>query len=435
MSVDVVTALLLLVVFLSTCRGPLKTLLRSALSPAFATRSNIILPLLFLVHATYTILAISHPQAMSLLTTQPYKALWVLGAIATTVIRLPFWLVYFLPSFLRQDPRWTYAQAIRVRLLRIFLHHASIVEMDTLLPLTPGDEKNRFVVTNPAATSRYTGPCNSLPAVKPLKLGGTWYPAPPPPPAETAAYDTVVLHFHGGAYVTNTGRSGDGGFTAATLLKHTPATRVFMPQYRLANHANCAFPAQLQDAITSLSYLLDTCQIPAERIILSGDSAGGHLVGSLLRYLADHAGAAQLPSAFKAAWLWSPWVDPGNAVAANPAANAMLSSPNYPRDYLTPYFGAWGAKALGSLSSPYVKLVGNAFATETPIYVSTGECEVLFHDDVKWADEMRAVKGNRLELSVEEKAVHDIIIVGGLAGFEKEAERAARRAGEWLEGL
>jgi len=372
------------------------------------------------------------PTRKEFLTTQPGKAIWTLFAVATTAARLPFWLIYYLPSFLRPNPRWTYVQALKVRFLRLIVHHSSIVQVVTLQTLSPGAEKTRFVVAPVAPSTRYIGPAAPVHNINPKPVGGTWYPAAPPPSDEAAMYDTVVLHFHGGAFVIGDGRPTDTAFAAQTLLKHTPATRIYCPDYRLSSNPGGAFPAALQDAVTSLSYLLDICKLPANRIVLSGDSAGANLAAGLLRYLTTHGAAADLPSALKAAWFWSPWVDPSGSLDPT---RTMDKSPNYPRDYLTAAFGTWGAKTLGSVHSEYVKHLGNPFAAETPIYISTGECEVLFDEDVRWAGEMRGVKGNRVELSVEEDAVHDVILTGKLVGFEREAERAARRAGQWLEGL
>ena len=59
-----------------------------------------------------------------------------------------------------------------------------------------------------------------------------------------------------------------------------------LPQYRLSSNSHGEFPAALQDAITSYSSLLNM-GISPQRIIVSGDSAGGHLAISLLRYLVE----------------------------------------------------------------------------------------------------------------------------------------------------
>lgn len=60
-----------------------------------------------------------------------------------------------------------------------------------------------------------------------------------------------------------------------------------MVGYRLASNPKARFPAQLQDAISSLQYLLDQGVNPRQ-IVLSGDSAGANILISLLRYMAGH---------------------------------------------------------------------------------------------------------------------------------------------------
>jgi hypothetical protein len=93
------------------------------------------------------------------------------------------------------------------------------------------------------------------------------------------------------------------------------------------------------------------------------------------------------------------------------------------------------------------------------MFFSTGECEALYHDNVKVYKEFSAVKGNKTELQVAAQAVHDIsmckflyhlsweriltfvespltswleVLVGKVVGFEKEAALAAKQAGEFL---
>jgi acetyl esterase/lipase len=110
-----------------------------------------------------------------------------------------------------------------------------------------------------------------------------------------------------GAYVIGDGRQDDCGFAAKTLLQHTSATHVLCPQYRLASNPGGRFPSQLQNAITSLLYLIDEIKVPNSQITISGDSAGGNLCLALLRYIADNP-KAEVPSP-GCAFLWSPWVD------------------------------------------------------------------------------------------------------------------------------
>lgn len=184
----------------------------------------------------------------SILTYQPVKALYAVFAISFNAARIPLWLIWFLPASFRQNPRWTLAQAIRVRLARAFLYNVSLVELKVPCSLAPGAEKERFVTFRPASKELYTG-CVALdPNVKPTVVGGTWYPNVPNAQDKP---EYVVMHFHGGAFVIGDGRDQDGGYAAKNLLEQTDATHVLAPQYRIASAPHCNFPAQLQDAITS----------------------------------------------------------------------------------------------------------------------------------------------------------------------------------------
>ena len=62
------------------------------------------------------------------------------------------------------------------------------------------------------------------------------------------------------------------------------------------------FPAALQDALTSYVYLIFDLAILPSNIILSGDSAGGHMALQLLRYISDHGAELSLPLP-QCAWL------------------------------------------------------------------------------------------------------------------------------------
>ena len=363
------------------------------------------------------------------LTSQPGKLLFTLWTISLNAVRLPFWMIYFIPSLLRQNPKWTYKQALGVRVTKEFLKWMATIEVVTPTKLEAGKEGDKFVKIQPGKAAKYVGFVAKDPEIKPVTIGATWYPKAP----TSASAGNVVLHFHGGAYVVGDGRIKDAGFAAKTFLENTPVDHVLCPQYRLASNSGGRFPAFLQDGITSLLYLTETLNIPAEKITISGDSAGAHLCLSLLRYIHDHPDA-KLPSP-NCAWLWSPWVNPGGALIPG----TFYASPQEPTDYLCEGFGAWGArcitpsKASGvTLEHPSICIQGNAFATRTPLYFFVGGCEVLFHDLVKMYEEFKAVKGNKVKLEIEDAAVHDIILIGHMVGFEKEAAFGAKTAGEFL---
>ena len=306
--------------------------------------------------------------------------------------------------------------------------------MKTPLSLAPGAEKDRWAVLKPAMSMYYIGVAKCDPAIKPQEIGGTWYPAAPTSSsAEKPGY--VVLHFHGGAYVIGDGRTADAGFAAKTLVANTRASYVFAPQYRLASNPGGRFPAALQDAITAYTYLVFQRGIHPSKIILSGDSAGANLCTALLRYLADHGKGLGMLSP-GAAWLWSPWSNPGFS-HNNPAA--MDNNANAGYDYVGGDFGGWGARCYApdpstglDIWNKHISFIGNAFKTETPLWITAGEYEVLLREIEKFAEEMKAVKGNNVDFDLQDYAVHDIILTGDKVSFEKEAVAAAKRAEKWL---
>ena len=68
---------------------------------------------------------------------------------------------------------------------------------------------------------------------------------------------------------------------------------------------------------------------------------------------------------------------------------------------------------------------------KTPFWIHTGDAEVLYHDDIKLAEELKNV-GNKVDLVVDEAAPHDILLIGHMIGFTEEAAKAAKKAGEFL---
>ncbi|KAI4954615.1 hypothetical protein J4E86_005925 [Alternaria arbusti] len=368
------------------------------------------------------------------LTQHPVKAVYGLGALGFELVRFPIILIKFLVLG-RQHPSWTLRQAITVHAFFSGLWHVSKVQVATPLPLTPEQEKERFVVIKPAKNDAYKGPLRSNKDVVPVEIGGTWFPAP-----LTTGSDKntkVVLHIHGGAFVTGDGRTAASGPMAKKLLKHTPATHVFCPQYRLStlpvSKTSNPFPAALQDSLTSYLYLLNDLNISPKNIILSGDSAGGNLAIALLRYITDYGSELSLPAP-SSALLWSPWTNP-----ADTSGSYVHDNRNYATDYISPPFTAWGTTAYAGeggekvLSQPYVSQKNRTFKTEVPMFVNTGSGEVLYFDIVEWAEKMKEA-GNDLQLDIEENVPHDILLLGHLLGFNQEAVQMAKRAGEWLRG-
>ncbi|KAI0487504.1 FAD/NAD(P)-binding domain-containing protein [Xylaria cf. heliscus] len=337
-----------------------------------------------------------------------------------------FDLVRYLLPWGRPVQGWTFKQAIRVRTVRLILFYLSFFQAASRLKLKPGRERDRFEVIQPRSSRLYKGPLNDA-VVQPETIGATWTPARPPPATLVSQKTTVALHFHGGAFVIGDGRDHDTGFLARTLVQHMGCTHVCTPQYRLSSSKGGRFPAALQDALTSYLYFVKELGIPASRLILSGDSAGGNLVLGLLRYINEYGQELDIPTPTAVA-LWSPWTDV--SAALDPTVD-ITSSPNYASDYLNTDFAHWGANTISGhgaidLSSPYLSPLHHPFnmSTEVPIFVSGGEREVL-RDEIKAFSKTFRHHGWPLHLVISKGCPHDFLLLGPRLGFHEEAEAAS----------
>jgi acetyl esterase/lipase len=371
---------------------------------------------------------------MPLFTSQPLKGIYVLSALGFELVRLPLLIAKFLYNPSRQHPEWTFRQALVVRLFYAVVQHVATIQMATPLSLTAGKEKERWITMKPTEGEMYKGPLRSNPDVQPAEIGGTWYPAPLSSASDKSNIK-VILHIHGGAFVTGNGRTSDNGAFAKRLLKHTIATHILCPQYRLStlpvSKTSNPFPAGLQDSLTSYLFLINDLGISPKDIIVSGDSAGGNLAIALLRYVSEYGTDLGIPNP-AAGLLWSPWIDPSDTSCSYVHDNA-----HYKSDYLSPAFTNWGSFAyaglagLSTLSQPYINHKLKHFKTEVPLWVNTGGAELLYFDDKEWADKMETA-GNDVTFMVEKIVPHDVLLIGDVMGFNREATNSAKHAGEWL---
>lgn len=331
-------------------------------------------------------------------------------------------LSYALPSA-RPVKEWSFNQAVRVRVVRMALTYFSLLRIGDRIELKPGREGHRFHTVQPASAKLYCGPANDD-GIQPQVLGLTWTPSRP---SAVSNDTTVVLHFHGGAFVIGVGRDHDSKFMATTLNRNLGASHVCMPQYRLSSHKGGRFPAQLQDAITSYLHLLNELHVPASQIILSGDSAGGNLALQLLRYLDQYGKELDIPSP-GAVTLWSPWVDLGGALYRD-----VNTFQNRHTDYVTDMFGRWGASTVSGFgiidpSGPWLSPLQHPFYLGSmPVWVQTGDREILFQDDVEFAERYKK-RGAQVELVISRNCPHDIILLGKDIGFARQAQEAAEKA-------
>lgn len=323
--------------------------------------------------------------------------------LSLILISLPY--VVAKAFFNRPRPEWTFRQTLCVRSTRDFLDIFVLAGLIEALSVYPGKNEERFQVIDPATFPKlfYQGPAVSL-AVTPERVGGTWYPRKPDNPK-----GLIILWNHGGAFIM--GDSGElfCGLVAKALLLHTEAVAVFCPEYRLSGLGKNPFPAALQDMITAYSYLTETLKVPATSIAVGGDSAGGNLTLAFLRYLEDHSTGIKPPGS---AILCSPWVDPVESLSP---ACSYREQKTWATDYLTISFLQFGASTYapagtaGDAPAQYISASGHPFRTSIPIFASFGECEILGPSIIAWAEEMRLVQGNEVQVYCEKNAPHDTV--------------------------
>lgn len=342
--------------------------------------------------------------------------------------------VLYLRSKNRQDPRWTYRQALANAVLKVGLRVFTDCRMRPSVSSKPHLEGKRFALIEPGRPELYTGVALDK-QVKPETIGGTWFPRPFSADANISEDQHVILHFHGGSYILGDGRTASCRFLAKCLLAATSSPFLFSVQYRLAGQPGCRFPAQLQDAISAYSYLIHTLGIPASRIVLSGDSSGAHLVLAMLRYITQFNVPSLLPAP-KCSWAFSPWCD----VPAASDHAAWNSNPNYRTECIPASFPAWGAELfLGDLEitqqvEEYLTPIRHPFVVPAPVLIVTGGREVLYEEHKELARIFADLPENAhsVDLFAEDIVPHDVFMTGWILGFKKEARECAAKAGEFL---
>ncbi len=87
----------------------------------------------------------------------------------------------------------------------------------------------------------------------------------------------VIYYLHGSGYTMCSPKTHRRLTSWLSSLTGLP---VFCVEYRLAPRYR--FPAAADDARAGWDWLLETCGVPPEQIVIAGDSAGGHLAVDLL---------------------------------------------------------------------------------------------------------------------------------------------------------
>lgn len=180
----------------------------------------------------------------------------------------------------------------------------------------------------------------------------------------------TFLYLHGGAYLV--GSPATHRAITCNLARLSGAA-VCVADYRLAPEYR--YPAPLEDALAVYQALLARGQAPA-RLVVGGDSAGGHL--SLQLALALKERGLPLPAALV---LFSPVTDVSCAHWHQPPAGDPLISRAWVEQAVALFCPPQVARDSAQLSPLYADLAGLP-----PMLIQVGEDEVLRNDSLRLAE-------------------------------------------------
>ena len=225
--------------------------------------------------------------------------------------------------------------------------------------------------------------------------------------------DKVIVHFHGGGYVTG---GIDSHLMMGIPMAQALRIKILLFDYRLAPEH--PFPAALQDGLKIYRWLLEQ-GYQARDIILSGDSAGSGLALATTLSLQDTN--EPLPSAVICI---SPWVDlahTGDSHATNADTDVVLTT-----DVLAEWASAYTDESI--LKNPLVSPLYADFHGFPPMFIQTDSSEILFDDAKRLADKAKA-DGVDVTLKVWNGLWHAWHAMGGLI---PESKKAFEEIGQFL---
>lgn len=222
-----------------------------------------------------------------------------------------------------------------------------------------------------------------------------------------------MLYMHGGGYVHG-GVNGYKGLLAryATLLN----AEVFAPDYRQAPEVE--FPIPIQDVFTSYKYLINSGADP-KTLTITGDSAGGAMVVTLMRWMRDH----QIPLPVAGVAI-SPWADlsheydPNNGRSDDEAKVAL----GFLNKLAKVFLGNTSPKHPDA-SPVYADVQGLS-----PILIQAGEADVMLSEAVDLAGRL-AESRVRVTLEVWPEMIH---VWHHFFGVMPEANEAVKNSADFL---
>ena len=216
----------------------------------------------------------------------------------------------------------------------------------------------------------------------------------------------VILQLHGGGYygkLHNTYRA-----VAAFYYELTGGFDVLSVDYRVAPEH--PYPAALDDAIASYRWLMDH-GYRSDRIIVSGDSAGGGLALALCLFLRDHK--ISLPAGIITMSAWADLTKSGDSYQENYDSDPIFGGTKHTMVYKKGYY------VNHNPALPYISPIYGVFNGFPPMLMQVGELEMLLDDTVSVAEKAKAA-GVRVKKHVYPGMFH--VFQLGLSSFPESME-------------
>ena len=223
----------------------------------------------------------------------------------------------------------------------------------------------------------------------------------------------TMLYFHGGGYAFYATVSRR--FIA--MLAYRLQVPIFAPDYRLTpEHPH---PAQMDDAIAAYRYLLARSVDP-KKLIIAGDSAGGHLALMTLLRLRTEG----LPQPALAVGL-SPWTDVGRR------GHSLFDNDRYDlvQGVQTLRYAEWLRGASGC-SDADLSPTAQDYRGTAPTYLQAGSKEILV-DMIRDFAHILRTQGVPVRLDVWEHMTHEFHGYGGTLEQSRAAIERIRVAIAW----
>jgi acetyl esterase/lipase len=248
--------------------------------------------------------------------------------------------------------------------------------------------------------------------IEPCVLGGV--PAERVTPRALTC-EMVILYFHGGAYLAGSPATHRGMLAA---LARDAGCRIVALDYRLAPEH--PYPAPIDDAVAAYQALLAE-GIPAKRLVLAGDSAGGNL--TLVTALRLRELGLPLPARLVTISPWTDMTASGESYTSRPRRDRVLTVTGI----------ANAAKAYSAGADLRAPLLSPSFADLRglpPLMIQVGDDEILLSDSTSLAEAAQRA-GVPVTLEIQPRLWHVWQIY---AGWMPEANAALRRIAAFVRG-